>query len=125
VRSDTALGPQKVPVVFVLLYRLDINESKFAPIRELPEPGLHIAVPGHEETSAIRISFEAKEDIDRDLICSGPNKMRTADVPWTHMDGPHMNGLRWRASSDKNVIFLGGAIRELRVETASQEFVPD
>jgi hypothetical protein len=41
------------------------------------------------------------------------------------MHGPHMNRLRWRAPSDKNVIFLGGAMRELRVETASQEFAPD
>ena len=40
------------------------------------------------------------------------------------MHGPHMNGLRRRASSDKNVIFLGVAVREPRIETASQQFVP-
>ena len=90
----------------------------------LTAPGLHVAVPGHQETSAIRISFEANEDIDRDLICSRSNKMRTAYMPWTDMHGPHMNGLRRRASSDKNVIFLGVAVREPRIETASQQFVP-
>ena len=42
-----------------------------------------------------RILFEANEDVDRDLICTGSSEVPTADVPWTHMHGPHMNGDRW------------------------------
>ncbi len=69
---------------------------------------------------AIRIVFWANEDVDRDLICDGSDKVGTADIPWAHMHGPHMNGLGWRSIlSNKNVVFLDGAVRELRIETAS------
>ena len=87
-------------------------------------PRHHVAVPGDEETSATRIVSEAKENVDRDLICSGSSKVGNADIPWTHMHGSHMNRL-WRPAtmSDENVIFLGAAVRQLRIETASQEFV--
>src|SRR5271157_5551231 len=127
-RSDrlSLVGFQNIPVVLILFNGFDINESEITPIRRLTAPGLHFAIRGDEETSAIRILFESNEDVDRDPVCSGSSKVRSADIPWTHMHGPHMNGLWRRAtSSDKNVIFLGVAVREPRIETASQEFVPD
>jgi hypothetical protein len=73
-----------------------------------------------------RCRSSGAKDIDRDLICSGYSEMRATQVPWTHIHGPHMNRL-WRRANlvDKNVMFLGGAVREPRIETASQGLLHD
>jgi len=91
------LDLQQMPIVFVALRGFDINQSEITPIWRLTELGHHVAVPGDEETSATRIVSEAKENVDRDLICSGSSKMGNADIPWTHVHGSHMNRLWWPA----------------------------
>jgi hypothetical protein len=94
------------------------------PIRQLTELGLHIAVLGHEETRAVRIFFEAKENVGRDLFCRVSNKVGTTDIPRTRMHGSHMHGLWWRAIRfNENVVFIGVTVRESCIQPASQEFV--
>jgi len=100
------------------------NECKIAPIRRLTEPALHVAVPGHEKTSTIRFVLDSQKDVDRDLIRNGSSKVGAADIPWTHIDRPHMNR-RWRRaiSSHKNVILPRVTAHQLRIETAPRQFV--
>jgi hypothetical protein len=70
----TTLLPQYIPVIFVFLHHLGVDESKGLPIWWLTKLGRQVTVLDHKETRRLYTPLDAKKDVRCHLIRTAPNE---------------------------------------------------